>query len=88
MSEPVQMTVEQMRELHQRVPVVLDLNLNNINDILTALSKAPLEFAFGPHRMIMDLTTPQVQAWDEQQAAKAQAEKVTDVEPKPTNEAT
>lgn len=82
MSEQTQLTQEQVREIHQKVPVALNLNLDQINGILFALGKAPLEFALAPTQMITSMTTPQVQAWDAQQAAKAQTEAVTDVEAK------
>lgn len=87
MTEQPQLTVDQVREIHQKVPVVLNLNLDQINMILAALGKAPLEVAYGPTQMITSMTTPQVQAWDEQQAAeRQQAERVTDVQVK-TDEA-
>lgn len=87
MSKQEELTFEQVREIHECVPVTLQLNLNQINDLLAALGKAPLEYAMGPSQMLTSMTTPQVQAWDEQQLAKARAGQVTDVEPKQRDEA-
>lgn len=73
MSEQKELTHEQVRAIHQQVPISLNLNLDQVNGILFALGKAPLEFAQGPSQMLTNLTTPQVQAWDAQQIAKQRA---------------
>ena len=82
MSEQVQMTEEQVREINRSIAIVVRMNVDEVNALITSLAQLPFHTASSWIQMLHAQVGPQVQAWEAQQAAKA-----TEPAAPPANEA-
>lgn len=71
MTEPVQMTEEQVREVNRSISVVIRMNVDEVNSLINSLAQLPFHTASAWIQMLHQQVTPQIQAWEAQQAAKA-----------------
>jgi hypothetical protein len=70
-TEQAQLTEEQVREINRSIPVVLRMNVDEVNALISSLAQLPFHTASHWIQMLHQQVGPQVQAWEAQQAAKA-----------------
>ena len=71
MTEQAQLTEEQVREINRSIPVVVRMNVDEVNGLINSLAQLPFHIASPLIQTLHQQVGPQVQAWEAQQAAKA-----------------
>ena len=71
MTEQTQLTEEQVREINRSIPVVVRMNVDEVNGLINGLAQLPFHIASPCIQVLHQQVGPQVQAWEAQQAAKA-----------------
>ena len=71
MTEQTQLTEEQVREINRSIPVVVRMNVDEVNGLINSLAQLPFHIASPWIQTLHQQVGPQVQAWEAQQAAKA-----------------
>ena len=71
MTEQAQLTEEQVREINRSIPVVVRMNVDEVNGLINSLAQLPFHIASPWIQTLHQQVGPQVQAWEAQQAAKA-----------------
>ena len=71
MTEQAQLTEEQVREINRSIPVVVRMNVDEVNGLINSLAQLPFHIASPWIQTLHQQVGPQVQAREAQQAAKA-----------------